>query len=556
MTWHYAYTPYIWPSVCTVLLLIVLAVFTWRRRSVPGALPFMFGCLFAALWAAGSVMEYAAVAVATKVFWIKFQAFFQGPYVTAITCFFLEYAWPGRWLTRRMLVLLSLVPLLAQGLILTDGTHHLMWRSFGFNGSVIPVLAPAGWLFIVYGYGLGIVNIIVAAWLFIHSLQHRLPVVIMLTGLVAGRAVYLLERAQVLQVDLPLDVLAIGFAYLMYAIALFGFRLFDPVALARQTLMEQLSDGMLVLDQQGRVASLNPAAEKIFGFPARQVQGRPVGEILPACPDELLSDESGAEMEFSLSREAGKRDYRLAVSRLSDWHGQETGRLLLLRDVTEQKRAQAQLLEQQRALSAMTEREQVGRELHDELSQNLAFINLQAQAAGDLLAAGDSQQAGIHLARLAAVAREAQVDVRGQISELSLNYLTEEGFVGALRRFIETFSRTYGIQAELILPETEPAMALAPTAEVQVLRIIQETFTNIRKHACARHARVTLATTAAGFELIVADDGQGFDPQERSASGKTFGLRIMQERAAEIGGSLQVESEAGHGTRVIVRIPR
>jgi signal transduction histidine kinase len=88
------------------------------------------------------------------------------------------------------------------------------------------------------------------------------------------------------------------------------------------------------------------------------------------------------------------------------------------------------------------------------------------------------------------------------------------------------------------------------------LRIIQEAFTNIGKHACARHARVTLATTAAGFEVVIADDGQGFDPQERSESGKTFGLRIMQERAAEIGGSLQVESQAGGGTRVILRIPQ
>jgi PAS domain S-box-containing protein len=365
-----------------------------------------------------------------------------------------------------------------------------------------------------------------------------------------------LEKTHTILSSLPLDVLVMGFTYLMYALALFGFRLFDPVALARLTLMEQLSDGMLVLDPRGRVASLNPAAEKIFGLPARQVKGRPVREVLPAYPDELQPEAGGTEMEFSLSGEEGCRDYRLAISRLTDWHGQEAGRLLLLRDVTEQKCAQAQLLEQQRALSAMKEREQVGRELHDELSQNLAFINVQAQAAGELLSAGDSEQAGAHLRRLAAVAREAHVDVRGQISDLSLNILPEEGFVGALRRFIEKFSSTYSIQAELILPEPEPAISLAPTGEVQVLRIIQEAFTNIGKHACARHARVTLATTAAGFEVIVADDGQGFDPQERSASGKTFGLRIMQERAVEIGGSLQVESQARGGTRVIVRIPR
>ncbi len=211
-------------------------------------------------------------------------------------------------------------------------------------------MGPVGWLLIAYGFGLGVVNIIVSAWLFARSPQHRLPVAIMLTGLVAAHAVYLLEKTHTILSSLPLDVLVLGFAYLMYALALFGFRLFDPVALARLTLMEQLSDGMLVLDPRGRVASLNPAAEKIFGLPARQVKGRPVREVLPAYPDELQPEASGTEMEFSLSREQGCRDYRLASSRLSDWHGQEAGRLLLLRDVTEQKRAQAQLLEQQQVV--------------------------------------------------------------------------------------------------------------------------------------------------------------------------------------------------------------
>lgn len=70
---NYAYTPAIWPSFVTVLLLIVLSIYSRPRRSVPGALPFAIGCLFAALWAAGSGMEAAAVYVQTKIFWFKFQ---------------------------------------------------------------------------------------------------------------------------------------------------------------------------------------------------------------------------------------------------------------------------------------------------------------------------------------------------------------------------------------------------------------------------------------------------------------------------------------------------
>jgi hypothetical protein len=128
MDWPYSYTPYIWPSALTVLLLIGLAVYSGRRRTVPGALPFMLACLFCVLWAAGAGLEVAAVDLSTKIFWVKFQGVWQLFGVTAIICFVLEYTWPGRWLTRRNLALLSIPPLLALGLILTNDLHSLIWR--------------------------------------------------------------------------------------------------------------------------------------------------------------------------------------------------------------------------------------------------------------------------------------------------------------------------------------------------------------------------------------------------------------------------------------------
>jgi hypothetical protein len=136
MTMNYSYTPNIWPSVFTALLLIALAVYSKRRRSVPVALPFMIGSLFGALWVAGSIMEALAVDMETKIFWFKFQGVCQLPAVTAITCAILEYAWPGRWLTRRNLILLSIPCLLVLGLTLTDNFHHLVWRGFELNEKI------------------------------------------------------------------------------------------------------------------------------------------------------------------------------------------------------------------------------------------------------------------------------------------------------------------------------------------------------------------------------------------------------------------------------------
>jgi PAS domain S-box-containing protein len=262
----------------------------------------------------------------------------------------------------------------------------------------------------VYAYGLPIVNLIVFVWLFVRSPQHRLPVSIMLAGIVAGRLIFLLETAKILHSEAP----PFALEYLMYAIALFGFRIFDPIPLARQTTIEQLQAGMLVLDPQGKIVSLNPAACAILESPAKRLLGRPIQDLLPASFDlagDLWSTGPG-QVEMSLESGAETRYYLLKASALKDWRGLEIGRLLLLHDVTEQKRAQAQLIEQQRALATLKEREHMARELHDSLGQVLGYAGLQVEVAAKLSRDGQGEAAATHLDRLGSVIREAHADVR------------------------------------------------------------------------------------------------------------------------------------------------
>jgi PAS domain S-box-containing protein len=555
MTWNYAYTLYIWPSFLTVLLLIALAAYSWHRRSVPGALPFMIGCLFAALWAAGSVMEVAAVDVATKIFWVKFQGVWHLPVATTILCFVLEYVWPGRWLTRRNLTLLSILPLLTLGLVLSNDLHHLAWRSFAFDGSVLPQLGSGVWVLFSYAYGLVIANLVILAWLFPRVQYHRWPVVVMLMGQFGGRTVYLLQRFDVLHSILPVDVLGVGFEFLMYAVALFGFRIFDPVPLANQMAIEQLQDGVLVLDPQGRVASLNPAAEEILGKPSRLALGEPVRELLPAYQEEPLSGAGKTVIEFRAGEGSSLRDYTLRVSHLRDWRGMEIGRLLLLRDVTEPKRAREQQRQQQQQLAMLNEREWLARELHDSLGQVFAFVNSQGQAVRRLLARGDVAAADELAARLVEVAREADVDIRESILGLRVSLSGQELFP-ALAQYLERYEKNYGIHTILDWPETLGRRAFEPQVEVQLLRILQEALTNARKHADAHSVRVAFTVPNECAQVAIQDDGKGFDPPELSDGVENrVGLRVMRERAVEAGGSLVVQSKVGEGTLIIVTVP-
>jgi PAS domain S-box-containing protein len=555
MAWSYAYTPRIWPSVLTILLLIVLAVFAWRRRNVPGAIPFMIGSLLAALWMAGSALEYLAQEATTKFFWVKFQVSLQLPYATAATCFFLEYTWPGRWLTRRNIALLSIPPLLVLGLILTNDLHHWLWRDLHLEGARLPLFGVGAGFLIAYGYGLAIVNITASAWLFLHSPQHRVPVVLMLTGMVLGRAAYLLQRAYIVQPDLLLDVLSVAFAYLMYAIALFGFRIFDPVLLAQKTAIAQLRAGMLVLDPQGRIVSLNPTAERIFGSSASQAKGRLIHELLPDCPREIIAGQGGADSEIDLKVGQEIRHYTLAISPLRDWRGIDAGRLLLLQDLTEQQRAQVQLLEQERALATLNERERMARELHDSLGQVLGYAGLQVDAAAQLSRTGQGNTAAVQLERLGEVIREAHADLREHILNLHTTPSLHQPLLTALRQYLDRYTTNYDIRTELIVDPVLQAERFSPETQLQIFRVFQEALSNARKHGKARHVVVRFAVQDGRACLSIQDDGLGFEPEAIAANRQHYGLQFMQDRAAQLGGSLRIQSEPGNGTLLGLQIP-
>ena len=563
MAGDYAYTLQIWPYLLTVALLFALAAFSWRRRTVPGALPFAVACLFALAWVAGAAAESMALDPAAKVAWFKFQAVWQLPTITAVTCFILEYANPGRWLTRRTLILLSIPPLLGLALVLTHDLQHWQWLGFSVGTSVVPLRGPGFWVMFAYSLGLMLVNLIAFAWLFVRSPRHRLPVALMLVGHIVARSLNALEVAgsqAILGWDPFLVTIAMPFG--IYAIALFGFRIFDPVPAAGRAAIEQMREGMVVFDTGWRALSLNPAATAVLGVSAARARGKTWAELLPSCPDAGQCLGAGrTPIEVNLGSDAaaggGARRYTLALTPLTDHRAVTMGYLLLLHDVTEQRWAQAQMVEQQRALAMLHEREQLARELHDGIGQVLGYVKMQAQASRDRLARDQVAAADADLAQLVSVAQDAHADVREYILGARTPAAAEAGFLPVLRQYLQRFSQQYGLQAELIAPPDWSDEVLEPTVEAQLLRIIQEALTNARKHAKAGGVRVSVQHIGDYVQVAVQDDGVGFDPALlATAEGQKYGLGFMRERAQEVGGSVEIVSAPGAGTQVLVSVPR
>jgi PAS domain S-box-containing protein len=556
MTGQYSDSADIWLPLFTIFFLIGLSVYSWLRRGVPGALPLALASLFTALWAAGSMVEYLALDRTMKIMGVKFQAIWQLPAAAAITCFILEYSLPGRWLSRRFLALLGIVSLLNVAMIVTNDLHHLAWRGFKLAGEVVPEYGPGGWLFLAYIYGLGVVNLIVFAWLFFKVPQQRWPVMVMASGQIAVATIFLLEVAQIIHPLLRLEMVAIATYFLLFGNVLYGFYIFDPVPLGQRLALEQMQMGMLVLDYRRRVVSLNRFAEQLLQVSRGRAIGRLVGELLPDYREEGVIDAGGMEVELSRESVGGQRHYTLTISLLKDWRGLDSGCLLLVRDVTEQKQAQAQVLAQQHILATLQERERLARDLHDTLGQVLGYASLQVEAASKLARDGAVETATRQLDRLAGVIREAHADVREHILNLRTAPSLQRPFLTAIEHYLDSFSSNYDIQTQLEIGRSWNGKTFSAEAQLQIFRIVQEALSNARRHGKARRVQVKFEIEEERPRMVIEDNGLGFCPEEvERVEGRHFGLQFMQERASQLGGHLQIDSRPGKGTRVVLDLP-
>lgn len=555
MSASYVFLANIWPSIIATLFMLVLAVYSFRHRYEPGALPFYIACVLGLLWALGSLCEYAAVDISLKIFWRKFQVIFQLPAATAITCFLLEYAWPKRWLTRRNLLLLSIVPTLMLLLILTNNVHHLFWEGFKLNGGLVSIDGPLMKYFIAYIFVNFLMNMSVFVWLFIHSPENRWPVTIIVIGQIMMRIFYFIDIADQVEFNFQYAAVGIALTSLMYAIVFYRFRILGPIPLARQAIIEQLPIGMIVLDDQQKICNLNPAAEEMLKITTKSVKGLNISKVLPDYPQSDFEEGRVDTVEFTQDFGGKHQHYRLSISNLEDWRGLKFGQMLLVENVTEQKEAQARIIEQARVLATMGEREQIARELHDDLAQAFAFIDTQGQTIQRLIHRGELETADKYLVSLIGATRDGEVNIREAIRGMRMT-LSKHGLLATLEDYLVQFKANTLIQVETIKSDDCNINLVNPMVEVQLLRILQEALTNIRKHANASKVQIKFDRIDSSICVAVHDNGLGFKvDQDDFESPNHYGLRMMQERAVSIGGTINLSSQLGQGTEIIVCVP-
>ena len=343
-------------------------------------------------------------------------------------------------------------------------------------------------------------------------------------------------------------------------------RAFEDTTHPYHVLLNAMSDGAALLSADGTILFGNQRLAEIAHMPLERVRGARFPELTEHAvrPDlEAFVRAQRGGREFAIIGENGSRTpvwIALSLVPLATSPGAHkaagnghTVCMAIVTDLTDRKRGEATRLGLlKRLLSAEDqERRRIARELHDETGQSLTTLLVGLRSLADITGIAKARTVAKRLREVAA----HTVDDVGRLARgLHPAVLDDKGLVAAARRLTTDFAKSFGVVVDFRVAGRLPRR-LAPLAQSTMYRILQETLTNVARHAQARLVSVVLKNGGPALELMIRDNGVGFDAPAALEKVSGLGLHGMRERVALLGGSVQIESRPGHGTTIHARIP-
>ena len=562
----FQYIPYIWPLLASAVISFALAIYSFFfQRKAEGTKNFILCMLAAVIWSAGNALEMAAVDLPTKLFWANVQYFAYCFSPLVVLTFSMQFTGFDHLVRSKKILGLAIIPTLIVILVWTNDWHGLIrYNVYLDHNGLFPVIAktygPAFYLHAVYAYLLNISAcvLLIRAIFFTNSVYNR-QAVALLAGLLLimlPNLLYILGISPVTRFDIaPVFFAPAG---LIFAWGIYRYKLLDLLPIARAKVFETMKAGIMVLDIQDRVLDMNPAFERIVGLRIEQVMGWAVAAVCAEIPEILrvCSDPGLSRGEFSLTVNGGVKIFEALISPLNDSKGIMIGRLLVVHDITEKKQAEEESFKQQRRLTAIEERKNLAKDMHDNLGQVLGFINLQAQGIRQELLQAQIDLVSAKLDKLIEVTQAAHDEIRKFIKSARDSFAAEQDFLAAIAKDIKAFEEQTGLGVELVVAKDFSGEAMEAMTRLNLLSITKEAFNNIRKHAEARTVRIAFSPEGKELRTTIEDDGRGFEVEGLKHNSETkFGLKIMQERVMAIGGRLEIQSAPGKGCRINILVP-
>jgi|GEM_PF-3272958 PAS domain S-box len=331
------------------------------------------------------------------------------------------------------------------------------------------------------------------------------------------------------------------------------------------SIVESTDDAILATTLDGTVTSWNPAAERIFGYPAGEILGR--SSLLLAPEDRraqakanlarIARGERIQQLETVRIHRDGRRvDVSITLSPIFDSSGRIVGSSAIARDIGARKASERSLrdLSRQLFVAEDQERGRIAKELHDSTAQNLIAVMMSLESVRESVGArSDSAHETRQIEDCLAILESSTHDIRTLAYVLHPARFDEDGLVGALQHYVTGFVERTGIQIALDFPAHFDR--LSPDVEMILFRIVQEALGNIHRHARTKTGAIRLSRDATRACLEVSDAGCGM-PLDAAGNPAKVGVGIagMRERMRQIGGSFDIVS-GSQGTTLCATVP-
>ncbi len=536
-------------STFSTFIILCVAGFTWRYRFRPGATPLFAFTIAAAIWTGGNALQNASTTLAGKLFWVNVQYF--GIVVIPISWFALacEYTGHDKWLTRRSLSILFLYAGVTLVLVWTNPVHHLVRTSSKLvvtNGVVRldRTFGPWFWLSVVYSNlvdGIGTLLLLrglVRARRFFHG-----QVIALIVGTMVPWSATVLFYNGLLHIDPEVffAVTAIAFAY-----AIWHHRLFDIVPVGRSAVVEEIADGVIVIDETGRLVDTNPAATRLLGVSNADI-GRQFNDVCTAFPELVNSYRTQRDPEAPIVGDIGdeRRYLDIHYSELSGSGTKLSGTVLIVRDVTEFERQKRDLERQNERLERVGHT--IAHDLRNPLSIAKGYLELE-QTNGDGEYFDNVERAHDRMEEIINdVLSMARRDHPERSETLRLARIAEQAWEN-----VETKSATVSIETGDVVVRAN---------EGQLLSVFENLFRNAVEHAGSTAAIEVgwVENDQTSGTLYVQDDGPGIQPTEQSrifdrgystgTDGTGAGLSIVADIAERHGWKVSATAGDQHGAR-------
>ncbi len=336
-------------------------------------------------------------------------------------------------------------------------------------------------------------------------------------------------------------------------------------------ILDSAMDAVITVDEHQHIVLFNAAAEAVFGCPREQAIGAPLAWFIPerfrsahathlaGFRDAQASSRRMGERRIVMGLRRNGEEFPIDASISQVSEGGQHFFTVILRDVTERVRSESALRQSREELKDLAlassnlreqEKRRIARELHDELGQALTALKIDVGwLRGGLVEA--PQDVRDKLATMQGLIDATVAATRRISSDLRPLVLDDLGLAAAVDWLAQNFTKRTGIPCELAMSRD---LELTDPHATTVFRVLQESLTNIAKHAQASRVEVTLERTGTEVTLTVGDDGRGFS-LEAPRTPSSFGLMGVRERATLLGGEMTIESTPGRGTLIEMRLP-